>query len=223
MKKWFCLVLLFVVFVLCYPIWLPCVGTFLLVPDRLEKADCIVLLQADPFLRVAKAAELYEQGYAPKIVFAPSPDREEAFLDYYKFEIRIFDIPILSNPEFMKRAFLHFGKDETGIEMTQDTATSTFDEAVAAKRWMLEKGYRSMLLVSSGYHMRRALMIFRLVFKGTGIRISTVTASNPLQDPPHWWRHERDVKAIFLEYASIGFNLIYHFLLKKGTTGFDTF
>jgi len=209
--------------ILTYRIWLPLPGTLLLVKDNYEKSDCVVPLGGDEYFRFKKAVDLYKEGFAKYIVFSPSPEREKDWVEFYNFEERVRGLNDVTARDYAIKAFEYFGMDSKNLYLTPHECTSTFDEAEAAKKYLIAHGYKSMILVTSTYHMRRALLIFKLVFKGTGIKVYNCTAKSDILDPYHWWRRERDVKMVFEEYVFTAYNLIYHFLLGKGKTAFDTF
>lgn len=211
------------ILIVSYRIWLPIPGTFLLVKDNIQKADCIVAIMGDSYFRFKKVVELYNEGYSKNIVISALPEREEELREYYNFENRVLGLKDIPPKEFALKAFEYFKKGSKDIYFTDYETTSTYDEAVATRDFMLKKGFKSLILVTSTYHMRRTLMIFRLVFRGTGIKIYNCTASNVLHDPHRWWLKEKDVKAISIEYLSIAYNIFYHFILRKGRTTFDTF
>ena len=125
--------------------------------------------------------------------------------------------------EFALAAFKYFDIDSENIFVTDFEITSTFEEAVAAKKFLSEKGFKSMILVTSTYHTRRALMLFNFVFRGTGIKIYNSTAENILYRPEAWWRKEKDAENVIREYIAMTQNIIYHFILKKGRTSFDAY
>lgn len=216
------LVLIFVIIVTC-GLWLPVPGTLLLVKDNINKADCIVPLGGDPYFRYKNAVELYDQDYSKNIVISVTPERKEELWEYYNFKYKLLGVKALLPRELALRAFKYFGKDPKNLYFTDHEVTSTYDEAVATKDFMLKKGFKSLILVTSTYHMRRALMIFKFVFKGTGVKVYNCTAENVLWNPRKWWLKERDLKVISLEYLSIAYNIFYHFILRKGKTSFDTF
>ena len=54
--------------------------------------------------------------------------------------------------------------------------------------------------------MRQNLLLFKLVFKGSGIKIYHATAETEIYDPPHWWRKARDAKRMIEEYISLFYN-----------------
>lgn len=212
-----------VLLVVLFPFWIPWPGKLLTVENQIRKADCIVVLRGDTYHRTQQAVELYRAGYAPKIVLSPLSEKETEFWEYQNLRYRILGLEEITTTEYAKRAFQYFGMENLeNLEFTPYEITSTFDEALATREWMRQKGYRSMLLVASAYHMRRTLILFGLVFRGTGIQIYPVTAPNPLYHPERWWLRERDVKSVLEEYVSLVFNLLYHFVFKKHVTPFDT-
>lgn len=198
--------------------WLPLPGTFLQVPDRLEKADCLVPLRGDDFFRFRKTVDLFSEGHSKNIVLSVTPEVSKK----YDLAYRISGLDKVSGKDLTFKYFEYFGKNSERIFITEFEVTSTFSEAVATKELMVKNGFKSLLLVTSEYHMRRALWIFKWVFQGTGIEIYNVTADSELFDPSMWWRKERDVRRVAEEYGSFVLNFIFYVVLGKQSTGFDT-
>ncbi|MCM8787199.1 MAG: YdcF family protein [Candidatus Omnitrophica bacterium] len=216
------LILFFIFILFCY-IFLQLPAKILLIKDNLRKADCIVVLQGDTYFRFKKAVQLYNAGYAENIVVSVPQEREEELKQFYNFNYNVLGLTPPSAKDFILKAFAYFGKDEQNIYFTDHKITSTYDEAVATKKFMQEKGFNSLILITSTYCMARSLIIFKLVFKDTGIEIYHCTAKNLLYNPARWWKKERDVEKIFREYIAIVYNIFYHFILNKGKTSFDTY
>lgn len=124
-------------------------GNFLTVVGR---ADVIVILGAavwpggQPSLvlrdRTARAAELYHQGIAPKIICTGG---------------------VGTNPpaeaEVEKQLLLEAGVPESAI-MLETASTSTIEQARAIKAMGDQHGFHSVALVTSFYHERRAIRFF---------------------------------------------------------------
>jgi len=214
---------LFALLIVSWRVWLPIPGIFLSVKDNIQEADCIVPLRGDIYYRFNKAIELYNGGYTKRIVISVLPERSEDSQDHNDVILRIYGVDKVSPREFALMAFKYFGKDPKGIYFTDNEVTSTYEEAVTTKDLMLKKGLKSLILVTSGYHMRRALMIFNRVFRSSGIKIYNYTAGRELINSHRWWLKEDEVKMVIQEYLSIGHNFIYHFLLKEKRTSFDSF
>lgn len=224
MRKLAICILLIAVLALTYRLWLPLPGTFLLVKDNIRKSDCIVPLNGDTYFRTKTAAELFKQGYSKNIVMSVLPKPVVEPREYYIFllKIRALETSDEPNKRTILMAFRHFGIDPADIHFTGTDVTSTFEEAVATKKFMTEKGYKSLILVTSAFHMRRALTLFKWVFRNSRISIYNCSVGNEAFDLPHWWRRERDVRILITEYISFAHNIVYHFILHKGRTAFDT-
>jgi uncharacterized SAM-binding protein YcdF (DUF218 family)/glycosyltransferase involved in cell wall biosynthesis len=89
--------------------------------------------------RVARAVELYRSGYAPALIFSSG----------YVFSLR--------EAEVMKAIAVANGVPAGAIVLEEDAA-NTYENVVNSKRILDDRGWRRVLLVSSPYHMRRALM-----------------------------------------------------------------
>jgi len=205
--------------------WFPIPAKFLLVKDNIGKSDCIVVLGGDMEPRFKEAIKLYNEGMAENILFSviPEPEDKGGFgSDPVYFMLGVYGVEQLSQKDLALRAFKYLGKDSKNIYFTDSKVTSTYEEALATKDFMLKKGWRSLIIVTNGYHMRRALINFNLVFNKTGIKIYNCTADKDSIHPEAWWRKENHVKIVLQEYLSIVHNLIYRFVLNKKKTSFDT-
>jgi len=201
--------------------WLPLPGVFLIAKDNLRKADCVVPLLGDSYFRFKKAVELYNKGYAENIVVSYYREDKPELDDYYNFQ-RIFGLFDVPPKDYILRVFAYFGKDAQNIYFTDAEVSSTYEEALASKELMAKHGYRSLILITSGYHSRRALMIFNSVFKKTDIKIYNYTILRPFFAPQEWWRKEGDCETVIREYVAIVYNFFYHTVLGKKRTAFDT-
>ncbi|MDD5292589.1 MAG: YdcF family protein [Candidatus Omnitrophica bacterium] len=206
-----------------FPVWLPEIGNFLMVKDNIQNADCIVPLGGYLYSRFPKAVELYNEGYSDKILFSLLPEPQGDLVDEGSLTLRIYGHKEFPRKESALMAFKYFGKGPENIYFTDRTVTSTYEEALATKDFMLKNGLRSLILVTSHYHARRALMLFEAVFKGTGIKIFNCTSGTDSINPVRWWRKESEVKMVLQEYLSMAHNFIYHFMMKKERTAFDSY
>jgi uncharacterized SAM-binding protein YcdF (DUF218 family) len=203
-NKFFWILILAVVFFTRH-YWLPLPGTLLIVPDRLGKADCIVLLRGDDYVRFKKSVELLNEGYSSRIVVSEAPGiNRESRLIY-----SVSGLDKLSSKDLVLKYFEHFGKNPDGIIFTDSLVTSTFNEALATRTRMQKEGFKSLVLVTSEYHMRRALLIFKWAFRKTGIEIYHATAGSNYE-PSKWWTREADVRRVAQEYGSYLVDFVYY-------------
>lgn len=93
--------------------------------------------------RVSHAIDLYQAGYAPRLVFSSG----------YVFTMR--------EAEAMKAVALANGVPPDAIVL-EEAATNTHENVVFTDRILEARGWRRILLVSSPYHMRRAVMTWRM-------------------------------------------------------------
>ncbi|MDA9101107.1 YdcF family protein [Omnitrophica bacterium] len=221
LKSLLLILLVLIVFSVTLDGWLPKIGTVLTVPDHIKKSDAVVVLQGKSYFRFLKAAELVKSGMADRIVISLVPEPEEIENEAYLFYLSVFGFDELTQRDYVLKVFEALGIPNDKIEFTPGMATATYEEAALSRLLFDLKGYRTMILVTDPYHMRRALFIFSQLFKDSGVAIFNATAENSLFDPEHWWRKERDVKRVGLEYLSFAHNLLYRFLLKVPRTAFD--
>ena len=80
----------------------------------------------------------------------------------------------------------------------------THGEAEAALEFARTAHLRRLVIVTTPYHTRRALAVFRKVFDGSGIAIGIepATASSPAR-PHRWWASGYDRAYVVYEWAAI--------------------
>lgn len=206
--KWFlaCLLLAAVT----HGLWMPLPARFLLVKDNIGKADAVIVLSGDwKFEREDGSAELYKKGNAGKIIRI----LEKENVPFGRMK-RLLNTEVTQKELYM-RYFESIGVRREDVILGEETATSTFDELNAARDIILKNHFKSVILLTSDYHMRRALMAAKWVFRSRGIRIYNATIYSGLFNPDKWWLHERGIKEVIFEYLNTGFYLVYHFMLGK--------
>mgnify|MGYP001042485633 CR=1 FL=1 len=87
-------------------------------------------------------------------------------------------------------------------------AETTYDEARFALSLLAERGRDTLLVVTDPYHTRRARLIFRRVFAGSGIRVRLRPV--PLEqsgsgryDPDRWWHTPTGLRQTWSEYVKL--------------------
>ena len=80
----------------------------------------------------------------------------------------------------------------------ENVSRNTLENAIFAREQLLRHNVRSMLLITSRYHMKRSLLIFRNVFpKDVAIYPYPVTVKNSGEE---WWSHGGSLKLLFSEF-----------------------
>jgi uncharacterized SAM-binding protein YcdF (DUF218 family) len=87
-------------------------------------------------------------------------------------------------------------------------AYTTYEEAVATRKVLEERGLKSVLIVTSPYHLRRARWTFRPVLRDLGVAVGTASAPDASFSIERWWTRHVGRKAVVTEYVG----LLYYWL-----------
>jgi uncharacterized SAM-binding protein YcdF (DUF218 family) len=174
------------------------VAEALIVEAGLRQADAIVVLSGSrAYLeRTQKAAELYRQGRAPLILLTDDHTRGG------------WSSVLQRNPYFVERAreeLQKAGVPAEKIRVVPGIASSTRDEAVMLRDYASAQGLHSVLVVTSAYHSRRALWIFRRSCATTGAIVGLEPASNGASTPStaFWWLQFEGWRVVGGEYLKL--------------------
>lgn len=166
-------------------------GHFLAVEDPLVKADAIVALSGDQGARTSTAVDLWKRELAPLIVFAGSSE----------------DPASLPSAELMKREAVRLGVP-AGRVLTEPSSATTQENAVRVADLLAVHRIRSVILVTSPYHQRRAALLFGRQVEGTGIVIRNYPARDAEWDPSLWWTREPARTLTITEAAKLGIEIM---------------
>jgi len=148
------------------------------VDEPAPHADAIVVLGDDNFYadRATHATELYRQGVAGIVVASGRRLRPNAGMS-----------------ELMEHDLVERGVPKEKIVRFAHDADSTSEEAAALAHFAEERKWKSVVLVTSNYHSRRARYIFQKVFPA-GIVVSVGSARDGDFDPQRWWEKRKSIK-----------------------------
>lgn len=167
------------------PFALQAAGDFLRVQDKLAKADAIIVLAGDDNgERVNQGVKLFKAGYADKILMSGGPLAWR-----------------LTAAEWMKKQAVAEGIPPPAI-IVQDRSRSTIDDARFSLPLAAAQGWRSVILVTSPYHTRRAGNVFRKVFGDQHIKVIVQPAEPSAFSFDRWWTRYEDRGAVVWEYVS---------------------
>jgi len=80
----------------------------------------------------------------------------------------------------------------------EKASRNTLENAIFAREMLLKYNVRSMLLITSRYHMKRSLLIFRSILpKDVAIYPHPVTNRSPAEQ---WWSHGGSFRLLFSEF-----------------------
>jgi uncharacterized SAM-binding protein YcdF (DUF218 family) len=173
---------------------------YLIISDALEQADAIAVLSGEAATRCHKAAELFLHGWAPSILVTKSyyPDEARILRSYGVWELE-------SHEKCLAVLRFHHVPDRA-IEILDGYNESTADEATRLQHYLHERGSERLIVVTSNYHTRRSRLLFRRVFRDTGVQVSVQAAPpNFSFDPNAWWTRRKDRTVLLLEYQKLLF------------------
>ncbi len=160
----------------------PLLSGHLIVEAPLRRADVIVVLAGsrDYLERTEKAALLFRQEVAPGILLADDGNRA----GWSREEQR--------NPAFVElalRSLVARGVPAKAIEVLPTEVSGTIAEARLTARRASAARWRSVLIVTSAHHTRRALRTFERVFSADGVdaRVGIVAATGRPPWSMYWW------------------------------------
>lgn len=170
----------------------------LIVQAPLDHASAMVVLGGSATYkeRTELAARLFHEGRAPLIILTDDGGKS----GWSRADGR--------NPLFVERAqaeLIRRGVPESAITILPGTVGSTQDEAEALRGFIFARGLKSLLVVTSAYHSRRALRTMRDELSGSGVTVGLVAAPTGLQTPRplSWWLGWRGWPLVAGEYAKI--------------------
>jgi uncharacterized SAM-binding protein YcdF (DUF218 family) len=164
--------------------WLPLLGYALDVSPRIRSADVIIILGGGDGDREEYGSRLYHLGLAPHVIATGAPPGSRA---------TALDLERRGVPR--------------SVILLANGTRNTHEDALAARTLVLAHGWRSALLVTDPYHMRRSLWTFETAFAGTGVQIWPAPVVGGWFDASRWWQDEDGFVAVNGEYLKLVYYL----------------
>jgi uncharacterized SAM-binding protein YcdF (DUF218 family) len=159
------------------------IGWYLSPQDPIEKADVIVTVSGgDNNARIEKTVELYKESWAPIIIFSGAAAEGD-----------------VSNAEAMRNISVKQGVPRADI-LIEEKSVDTAENAQFTAAIIREKGYGSMILVTSPYHQRRTMELFKAEL-GEDFKIINRSAVDEDWRKKGWWEDE---EGRFLTLGELG-------------------
>ncbi|HET7875540.1 MAG TPA: YdcF family protein [Methylomirabilota bacterium] len=172
------------------------VATALIVNDRLERADAIVVVAGGTPSREEFAATLFHQGWAPRVVVSRhfTPERIQRLI---KLGVRPHDYQGETRVTLDK-----LGVPPTALVLLDEPVKITEAELRAVHQAAVARAWRRIILVTSPEHTRRVKLIWS---RQPGPPVEGLLAPVASGDFPadNWWRNRRLGEAVLHEYLGI--------------------
>jgi uncharacterized SAM-binding protein YcdF (DUF218 family) len=163
---------------------LTAVGNFLVDSQPPQQADLVLVLGGDFWgPRVLTGAELARLRYAPIVLISGPPYRDRPEGD--------FAVDFLMDKGYPKELFQVFAHN----------AQSTIAEANALRGELARRHVKSVLLVTSSYHSRRATIVLTLFCPG--VRFISVPAYDSHYHAAGWWNDDSSRQLFYSEWIKI--------------------
>lgn len=156
--------------------------------EPLMASDAIVVISGDEALaRYRDGVRLYRAGWAPRLIFSGATwDGSH------------------SNAEVMRSLAVADGIPESAI-LVDPSGDDTYGNAVHTRNLMVAHGLNSAILVTSPYHLQRAILTFRGVYNGTGIRVVGRSAPDGEWRKTNWWMRPETRALTVRELEKLGY------------------
>lgn len=169
-----------------FPYVLNGMAGFLVMRDKLEPADAILVLGGDwSGERVEEGIALYKQGYAKYMVMSGGK--------VYR---------TLTNAQLMGEHAREKGVPGRAI-ILEDESLSTKEDARCSIPILEKYKIKSIILVTSPYHTRRAGRVFKKILGPRGIKVMVCPARDSSYNPERWWTRHEDTGAVVWEYVAL--------------------
>jgi hypothetical protein len=178
-------------------------GRALVVNDRVEPADVIVVSVDAGGPGVLEAADLVHSGVAPRVaVFGEPPDAAV-------------------ESEFMRRGVAYenaatrsvrdlraLGVDT--VDLIPTYVVGSEDEAPVLAHWCDQHGFHSIIVVSTSDHSRRIRRMVRRSMKGHQTRVAARSSRYSFFDPDRWWQSRHGIRTEVVELQKLLFDIVCH-------------
>jgi uncharacterized SAM-binding protein YcdF (DUF218 family) len=167
-------------------------GGILIVADGLQSSDAIVVLSGGDNERVKYAANLYRNGFGRYLILTET------------------GISYPGNPKPATARAIDLAVDqgvpEELILAPEVVVNSTADEAQTVRNTAEASDFTSLIVVTDPYHTFRTRLIFRWIFRGSGIKIMVHPTSAHWYDSLTWFLSFDGWRTTLSEYIkTVGF------------------
>lgn len=185
---------------------LPSLGTFLVAEEEPQPSDIIIVLMGSGPDRMLGAVDLYEAGYADKIVMVRNMVRG--------YDLVLSQgVKISHDSDIAKEVAVQLGVPVEKITILPGDALSTQDEAIQVREYLKnEPNIDSLIIVTSKSHSGRAKKIFVKAMRSIDREIRVISCPTKYDDfnAEGWWKSREDLKRGVMEYLKL-----FHFYVRE--------
>ena len=173
------------------------VGRFFTADDPVQKADAIFVLAGSTMDRPLEAVDLYQAGYAPRIVLTrETPERGILIIAR-----RGVVLPFRADEA--RDAMIQLGVPMDAIVVPPRIHDNTAQEAQTLRALGREHRWRRVIVIAARYQTRRARMAMRRELRDTGIDVDVRGTRYDAVNPDRWWTSRGDWRWVMSEGAKL--------------------
>ncbi len=170
------------------------VGQWLVVQDPLERVHAVAVLSGRMPVRALEAARLYRQGYATQVWLTHSSEPGHS--------LKAMGIPYEGEEVYSASVLIHEGVPAGAVHVLEPPIVNTADEVRVISAALDREKTRSVILVTSKPHTRRARLLWRKLAPPECRAIVRAASEDPF-DPRHWWRNSSDALDVVREVLGL--------------------
>ena len=187
--------LFFVLFLVCWWLRAPLlrsVASFLEKEDPLRHVDAVYVLGGASDHRGEEAGAVYRAGWSDRFLFTGAPVPKALKVEGIE----------RTEAEQTRLVAVRNGVPDS-LTVALNVGTSTYEEAGFILSDALASGCDTVMIVSSGFHLRRIAFVFRKRFREKGITVVLHGARNGDFEDATWWRSEEGLLMVNNEYVKL--------------------
>ena len=171
----------------------------LIADDPPEHVDAVVVLNTGLgiYERLMEAADLYEKGYADKVVI--NGNRKNAVLK--KLEGMGLEFRCSWDDDHIQILELLGVPREAIVSISAEDAYDTVSEARAVGNVLQSQSMKKLIITTSKTHTALAIHIWRNIYRHRFHLISVAAKSDPFA-PAKWWTSGKYARQLLYEYGS---------------------
>lgn len=175
----------------------PFAGRLLFHEDAIEKSDVLFVLAGEPARRWLEAYDLMREGYAPRILLSAG------YRDSAVEALEQRGVHVTSEGELARTALIALGAPEGAVAVMPGFPDNTADEGRLFRREADQNHWRSVIVVTSKLHTRRAGFAIRRELAGTGIRVLVRASRYDDSRVTMWWTKRRTIRDVLYEFPKL--------------------
>lgn len=149
-------------------------------------------------VRPLEAADLYFEGYAPRVVMSRDLQEEPAVTD-----LAARGHSFAPDAERARDVFVEIGIPRDAILIPDRIHDSTAEEAITLRELAVKHRWRHIIVVTSKYHLRRAAFAVRRELRGTNVAITMRASRYDPMRAERWWTRRAEIRWVVSEVPKL--------------------